>query len=521
MISLTVCLLTAGKGSRLGSYSKSLNKALLPINRKAVISHIIEKFPQHTEFVVGVGFLGDQVRQYLSIAHSDHHFTFVDVDNFDGPGSGPGYSLLCCSKYLQKPFYFVSCDTLWENTLDWDQDSNWLGVAPVTSDITQHYCNLKVVDGRITDLRDKEKIHDPMYQAFVGLCFIRDYTLFWDALGTTKTIAGEHQVSNGLTTLIQNTKVCAESIVWTDVGDFEKYKAAVQKYEDFDFGKQNESLYIVNNKVIKFFADASLAQKRVKKSALNPIVFPVISDYQGSFYAYHFQPGKTLYEVNSSQIFDALISWLDKKLWQPVHVSNSIMQSACATFYHDKTMERIAMFHAKYPESNTSLCINDKSIPAIYDLFSKISWESLNEGFPSFIHGDLQFDNILYDERSCSFMLLDWRQDFGGHVEFGDLYYDLAKLYGGIILNYDYIKQNLMRYEEDANGIHFDFAQRYQTHNYQTILDQYIVSKGYDLKKVQLIVALIYLNMSPLHHYPFDKLLYALGSEFLYAHVGT
>ena len=26
-------------------------------------------------------------------------------------------------------------------------------------------------------------------------------------------------------------------------------------------------------------------------------------------------------------------------------------------------------------------------------------------------------------------LLLDWRQDFGGKIEYGDIYYDLAKLY--------------------------------------------------------------------------------------------
>jgi len=33
---------------------------------------------------------------------------------------------------------------------------------------------------------------------------------------------------------------------------------------------------------------------------------------------------------------------------------------------------------------------------------------------------------------------------------------------------------------------------------------------------VKILVALIYLNMSPLHHYPFDKMLYSLGRDLLY-----
>ena len=37
-----VCILAAGVGSRMGELSQYVNKAILPINYKAVISHIIE-----------------------------------------------------------------------------------------------------------------------------------------------------------------------------------------------------------------------------------------------------------------------------------------------------------------------------------------------------------------------------------------------------------------------------------------------------------------------------------------------
>jgi aminoglycoside phosphotransferase (APT) family kinase protein len=165
--------------------------------------------------------------------------------------------------------------------------------------------------------------------------------------------------------------------------------------------------------------------------------------------------------------------------------------------------------------------VNGRRVPATSELLSQVPWERVSEGIACFMHGDLQFDNILFDAQTNSFLLLDWRQDFGGHVEFGDLYYDLAKLYGGIFLNYDFIKLNLLSYAESEQGIIFDFAQRFQTQNYLQQLSEYIESNGYDLVKVKILVALIYLNMSPLHHYPFDKMLYALGRDLLYTELQT
>ena len=60
-------------------------------------------------------------------------------------------------------------------------------------------------------------------------------------------------------------------------------------------------------------------------------------------------------------------------------------------------------------------------------------------------HGDLQFDNIILSENS--FYFIDWRDSFGSSITYGDIYYDLAKLYGGMMVPY-----NLMK-NEDNIGI--------------------------------------------------------------------
>jgi hypothetical protein len=178
-------------------------------------------------------------------------------------------------------------------------------------------------------------------------------------------------------------------------------------------------------------------------------------------------------------------------------------------------MQRLSLYALKYPEPDVETNINGRTVPSTANLLALVPWGMLEDGIPSFIHGDLQFDNILYDQETGLFKLLDWRQDFGGQIEFGDLYYDLAKLYGGIVLNYDFIKLNLLTYSEESGDIFMDFAQRFQTENYLQIFIKFINDKGYDLARVKLLVSLIYLNMSPLHHYPFDKLLYSLGRQML------
>ena len=414
MNALTVCMLTAGKGSRMGGIGRTLNKALLPIDGMATISHIINKFPPRTEFVIGLGYLGHQVRQYLQIAHADRKFKFVQVDKFEGLGSGPGYSLLCCRELLKKPFYFVSCDTLWDNTLDFSLNINWLGVARVDPMQSNHYCNLKIVDDRIVGLSDKTMVTDPTYQAFVGLCHIQDYLIFWRALESTTLVAGEHQISNGIQALIHQTNVLPQTIAWSDVGDAEKYKEIVSRYENFDFSKSNEALYIINGKVIKFFVDPKVTDQRVAKSKLNPSVFPEINKHEGQFYAYDFLPGETLYKANNQAIFRRFLDFLIKNLWLPQDVDAEKMRVICTKFYHEKTTERLALYAQKYPGPDVETTINGSSVPPTASLLTAVPWTQLEDGIPSFIHGDLQFDNVLYDAYTDTFKLLDWRQDFGG-----------------------------------------------------------------------------------------------------------
>ena len=72
-----VCILAAGVGSRMGPLTQNINKAILPINFKAVISHIIEKFDKDIEFVIAVGHKKETVIDYLELAHPNRKIEIV------------------------------------------------------------------------------------------------------------------------------------------------------------------------------------------------------------------------------------------------------------------------------------------------------------------------------------------------------------------------------------------------------------------------------------------------------------
>ena len=102
---MIVFIPTAGMGTRLKENTAYLNKSLLDINNKPVISHIIEKFPKNTKFVIALGYKGNLVKQYLNLAHGNKKFKFVNVFPYKGVKSGLGLTLIKSSNFLKDYVY--------------------------------------------------------------------------------------------------------------------------------------------------------------------------------------------------------------------------------------------------------------------------------------------------------------------------------------------------------------------------------------------------------------------------------
>jgi len=508
----TVCVLTAGRGSRMGALCERINKALLPVDGRAIVTHIIERFPSGTRFVIALGYLGHLVREYLDIAHPGIAIDYVEVDRTQGPGSGPGYSLLCCREHLRDPFYFVSCDTLFEADLTKAPDTSWIGVSLVPADRSSDYCTVECEDGSVVKLHDKAHVEHPVH-AFTGLLFVADPEPFFRGLGSPQLISGEQQISSGLQALMEGPGLESFEIDWMDLGDVTRYREALEKDDAFDFSKTEECIYFVGDYAVKFFADSNVARDRIRRAEYAKHVFPEISRVGRHFYSYRFVPGRTLYQIDSPRMLEKLLPWLEGELWKPSVVPPNRMFSLCQQFYREKTLQRCASFVGKYKEDPLPMRVNGVQVAPVAELLEQVPWQVLCSGVPVFIHGDLQFDNILHCEATDSFLLLDWRQNFAGEVAFGDLYYDLAKLLGGTMIHYDLVKLGRFSFQKEVSeeGVRVEFPQRPTSNEYRRILRNYVGKRGLDFERIELLTALIFLNMSPLHHAPFDRALHAFG----------
>lgn len=220
-----VCILAAGIGSRMESFSKTFNKVLLPVQGKPVICHIIEKFPEDIEIVIAVGYKKETIIDYLQTAFPQRKLTFVEVDKYEGEGTGPGYSILQCKPHLQCPFIHFAGDTLVTETVP-PPDKNWLGLALISN--SERFCSAKLENSQIIQLDDKTKNENR--HAYIGLVGIKDYLAFWEKLeGNQNLIAGELQISNGLNGLIEKG-LTPQIFTWFDTGTPDSYQHALNNF---------------------------------------------------------------------------------------------------------------------------------------------------------------------------------------------------------------------------------------------------------------------------------------------------
>ena len=498
-----LCIVAAGKGSRLEHYSKYINKGLLPINNKAIISDIIDKTPKEYDVIIAVGYKTNLIKEYCAAAHSDRNIIFVDVDNLEGQGSGPGYSLSCCKKHLQRPFYIAVSDCLIKDELPL-LDDNWLAVYPTS--IPELYSTVDVGKNlNIVSFKNKDKTG--FSYAFIGLCGILDFKTFWNELEKNMKKSGE------LVSAFYNINVyksfVAKLLEWYDVGTTENYVRAKIKFDNERYGIPKENgdfIYKMGSRFIKIFSNQQLVLDKIKRAKILKSLVPDLVYKGNNVFSYEWIEGDTLYNIRDENVWRNFLNWCDDNLWKRENID---IRKQCVNFYKEKSLRRLNLFLDKKDESYKKKCIiNEKECVSVFQYFDRIDWNYICDGVPTkLFHGDLQFDNVIYD--GDGFKLIDWRDTFGESTLYGDVYYDLSKLYGGLLMSYKLIKDEThYSFHKSFNDITFSYEHDVLLDSFREYFERWVVDHNYDLQKIRELTALIYLNMSPLHDNKLDDLLF-------------
>lgn len=295
----------------------------------------------------------------------------------------------------------------------------------------------------------------------------------------------------------------------------------MSKKEVFDFSKPGEAIYFKEGRVVKYFEDPKIVSARVERAEILKGLVPEVTQVDENHYSYSFVDGETMYDSLEPGLASTFLEWSLKNLWNPNEIELNEEQElgfsrACMKFYKSKTLDRVSLYWNTVTHKDKPSLVNGVQTAALSDLLEKIDWEELSKGVASRFHGDLQFDNVLYSEDpEQPFVLLDWRHEFAGLMEYGDMYYDLAKLYGGLLIPYSSIKMNLFDYQEDGDNITLSVQPSAHLDSAKLEFEDFVRRNGLDFQKIELLAGVIFINMSPLHTKPFNHLLHHFGKLIL------
>jgi len=505
-----LCILAAGRGTRNTSIV-GLHKALLPLENRPVISHILDKFPENIEVIIPVGYRSDQIKSYLNYVYSKKNIKFIDIDNFDGMGSGPGYSLLQCKDHLQCPFVFTSADTvLGDDDFIDSVIENWVGVSKIDRDLSSSYCLTKG-SGTLDDF-----YYGKGDTAFIGIAGVKDYQNFWNSLENNVIIKNEKQVIHGFDNL-ENIKL--KLLGWYDTGNNESYELARKKFKnEVVANKSSEAIFIDNECVVKYFDDENKSSLRLERSKFIKDTCPEITKLNSNMFGYSFIKGEMLSNLRSERYFYSFLDFFNENFLSKRFKKDDLFLKDCASMYQDKTRERMKYF------SGTSLDnirnINGVCVDTIENIFSKIDWDLIyKKSIPSYFHGDLQPENIIYDISNERFLTIDWRESFGKSISIGDAYYDLGKLYHGLVINGQTILKGNYFISESGDTASIEFPIRSNLFSQLVVLREFCENNNICWLNVRLAGVLNFINISPLYQNfdggKYGRFLFLLGKLLL------
>jgi choline kinase len=512
MVEYKVIITTSGLGSRLGELTNYTNKSLVRVADKPAISYIVESYPENVEFVITLGHFGSHVKQFLELAYPERKFTFVEVDNYKGPGSSLGYSLLQCKHNINTPFIFHASDTIITDYKPEYPFRNYI-IGSHKEDPAQ-YRTLHIDENKLIKINEKGELN--FDYSYVGIAGIKDFELFFYNLEKLvyngyEDISDVHAINNMLPEVDFYGK-WVKGNDWFDIGNTTELsktkKAFYSSIEVLD--KVDESIFFFDEFVIKFFSNSTINKNRVARAYNLGDLVPEIIDSTENFYKYKKAKGALFSKSVNSQTFSNFLEWAKSDLWKKQPTLDDNFKEKCYDFYITKTKQRIAQYLKNNVENNQ---INGQHIYDAYDLIDSIDSDWLCDGIPSQFHGDFILDNII--ETEDSFKLIDWRQDFAGDLKVGDLYYDLAKLNHNLTVNHDIVNKNLFGSSKENCYILVNSKLK----ECEEILHSFILEHDLDLKKVKVLTAIIWINMAPLHEYPFSNFLFNFGKYNLQKHL--
>jgi glucose-1-phosphate thymidylyltransferase len=246
----------AGYGTRLRPLTNSRPKQLIRIAEKVVLDHFLDTFktlpdPTNSEFIFIIGYLGDQIEEYMHLTHPHLHVRFVNQPEM----RGQSHAISLAKEYLNGPMLVLYADTLIETDYSFLTDESSGAVAWVKA--VPDPRRFGVADlgdaGWVTHLVEKPKdINNNL--ALVGCYYFQDSHELLQAIDEQMrrniSLKNEFYLADAINVMLEHgLKMRIEKVeTWLDAGTLEDVLITNRYY--LDHGHDNPAAYTHKNSVI-------------------------------------------------------------------------------------------------------------------------------------------------------------------------------------------------------------------------------------------------------------------------------
>lgn len=466
-----------GRGTRLYPLTENKPKALVPVRNRPILFHLFEKYPDKKYIIIGD-------YQYQVLENYLRNFAKVEYVFLQADRSGNTAGIREALSYIPKDQAFM---LIWSDIILGDKfDPSQLENGCYIGTTKEFACSWSYKRGRLEKI--SRKGHG------VAGCFLFDtkmrlFDIPWEG-SFTRYIS--------MRTDIPFREMAMEGAL--DIG-------TVQAVQQIDT-KENRCrpynrITFDGGKVIK---EGLTEEGRVLIERENGW-YQEAAEYgfRGIPHIYSWTPltmsrikGVNLFQANldeeqKRQAIDELFSVLSE-----LHNLRNVTANAfdMEKDYYLKTIQRLESIRMVIPFSNNEyICINGKKCKNIFFAYEKLlqMTHRLNkDGKFGIIHGDCTFTNTLIDENGDLF-LIDARGYFGNTRNYGDVYYDWAKVYYSIQGAFDQFNVGNFRLHVKEDGVEYQIAESGWEHWTDYFLNKI---ENLDFFRLHLIHCIVWLSLA-------------------------
>lgn len=171
-LKLPIIVMAGGKGSRLAPLTNILPKALIPIGKKPIIEHIMDRFVSSgcAKFHISVNYKSEMIKHYFqTLGRKDLNISYFEEEK----PLGTAGSLFLLKDKIHQTFFMVNCDIIidedYGNILDYHKkNKNQITIVAALKHYRIPYGIIKTREnGLLTELEEKPelmfKINSGMY----------------------------------------------------------------------------------------------------------------------------------------------------------------------------------------------------------------------------------------------------------------------------------------------------------------------------------------------------------------------